>query len=50
MGDNPGDYTISRMKTTGMVHRFIILLLFLAMLVTPCAAVHAKEGRCVFLC
>ena len=26
------------MKTTGIVHRFIILLLFLAMLVTPCAA------------
>jgi hypothetical protein len=33
-----GDYTISRMKTTGIVHRFIILLLFLATLVTPCAA------------
>jgi hypothetical protein len=26
------------MKTTGIVHRFIILLLFLAMLVMPCAA------------
>ena len=38
MVDNPGDYTISRMNTTGIVHRFMILLLFLATLVATCDA------------